>query len=118
MQRMQRTQIKSNKFNTVQKKRGRDRVTLDVGVQWTRSGKHTHSEEYRAEARRIVESTDQKEYGGKTNEPLLFSVAPGRAEGLPFVPLKDGEIFLIMEGGVVYSLARSSKRKYLITCLM
>ena len=44
-----------------------------------------------SKARKIIESIDKKIHGDKVDDPLLWSVAPGRAEGLPFRVLKEGE---------------------------
>ena len=44
-----------------------------------------------SKARNIIESIDKDLHGGEVAEELLWSVAPGRAEGLAFRVLKQGE---------------------------
>ena len=45
------------------------------------------------DARDIIEPIDE-ELHGNLAVPLLYSIAPGRAEGLPFRVLKEGERWL------------------------
>ena len=56
-------------------------------------------------AREIIDTIDREFHGDKMDDPLLWSVAPGRAEGLPFRVLKEGE-----------SWADNGRRGWVFTC--